>query len=477
MAGPGSDHAAPHARKAAARRGMDTAAASKAAEGPPAKKQRREETPSGSGQATRPPPLPPCVPQQQQRQTAGGKATGAPSTVEPTLGPAAEAAEAAETRVTAAAAAEAGGVRDGVGMMHEGEAGATSSAAGPAAADSAPTAADSAPAAPHASAAAATARDAGTADAPPAKKPRKARAPPPPPEYEEVWRDVYLSGTEWEQQRQVLEYDWDFSHLDEALTSGALKDAPMVHLFGASEPQLVVASEDDTAGSVIPIPVIVAVVSTRPPPAVVGIKSVQRAEEEIIPMANIRMGWHARPPDNAPKRNAPKATLFVLKCTERRARLRNMDEEAVHKYDYVLPYIIRPGQNDEDAPDTNVQVLVDKLEDQTNPVMLEFDYEMDDLDEFVAELIEEQELDAAKHTEPMKTAIRAAVTAQKLKYKAEKEARKARLDDISPEERESIAGMKLYKFYPSNEEEKYPDVTGHKSKYINRYYGQADMLF
>jgi hypothetical protein len=318
--------------------------------------------------------------------------------------------------------------------------------------------------------------DATTAAAIPAKKPRKARAPPPP-EYDEIWRDVYLSGTEWEQQRQVLEYDWDFSHLDEALMTGALKDASLVHLFGATEPQLVVTSEEDATGSVVPIPVVVAVVSSRPPPAVVGIKSVQRTEEEIIPMANLRMSWNARPPDNAPKRNPPKASVFVLKCSERRARLRNMGEAAVHKYDYVLPHIVRPGQDNEGAPDTNVQVLVDNLEGRSNPVMLEFDYEMDELEEFVEEQIGEQELDTDKHAEPLKEAIRAAVKAQKLKHKAEKDARKARLDDISEEERESIANMKLYKFYPSNEEDKYPDVTPHKSKYINRYYGQADFLF
>jgi ASC-1-like (ASCH) protein len=99
---------------------------------------------------------------------------------------------------------------------------------------------------------------------------------------------------------------------------------------------------------------------------------------------------------------------------------------------------------------------------------------MDDLGEFVEETVRDNDLDARKHGDRVREAIRAAVRAQKVKHKAERESHKARIDAISPEDRESLAGMRVYKFYPSNEREKYPDVSGIKAKYINRYYGQAD---
>lgn len=290
-----------------------------------------------------------------------------------------------------------------------------------------------------------------------------------------MWAEVYLAGTEWDQLEEVRKYDWDFSHLDEALMEGGmLFDSPLVHIFGCTEPQLIKADEKDENGTLIPVPVMVVIASKMPPPATVGIDSVQRKTEEIVPMSKIRMGWHARLPDNAPLRNPPKPKLHILKCNERKARLRNMDEAAVHKYDYVLPYIIRPGQEEEDVIDTSVQVLVDNLEGRSNPVMLEFDWELDELDEFVEEQIKDQELDMKKHEEPVKKAIREAVRAQKLKFKAERDAKKSRIDALSDAEKDSVKTMKVYKFYPSNEEDKYPDVTQIKSPFVNRYYGKAD---
>lgn len=318
---------------------------------------------------------------------------------------------------------------------------------------------------------------------PPAKKARKARGPPPPPEYEDVWLDVYLSGTEWEQLASVHDYPWDFEHLDAALTDGPLSSGGQVHLFGCTEPQLIPAKEGDENGTLVVIPVVVAALSARPPPAMVGIKSVQRAEEEIAPMASLRMGWHARPADNAPRRAAPPARVFVLKCSERRARLKNMNEAAVHKYDYVLPWVLKP-EAPQEAPVTNVQVLVDDLAgwEKRAPLMVDYDFEMDEMDEFVDETIEDNDLDKAKHGKRVKEAIVAAVRAQKLKLKAERDAHQKRIDDIAPEDRESLKGMKVFKFYPANgpenedDECKYPDVSKAKSAYINRYYGQADTV-
>lgn len=266
----------------------------------------------------------------------------------------------------------------------------------------------------------------------------------------------------------VYDVDWEFDHLDEMLNDGDLVDKN-VHLFGATEPQLLMRDENDKKGHVIPVPVIVAVVCDVPPPATVGIKSVQRSEEEIIPMSNLRMGWHAYAPENVALNRRFKPKVHVLKCNERRARLRNMSEADAHKYDYVLPYFIKPDQVDTGDENTNVQVLAD-LEGRAAPLMLEFDYEMDDFKEFVTETLEENDLDAEKHTEPLKNAIREAVKATKLKYKAEREARQKMVDAIPKEDREAIKKMKLLKFYPENE---WPDVSKIKSKFINRYYGHA----
>lgn len=289
------------------------------------------------------------------------------------------------------------------------------------------------------------------------------------PEYDEIWKDVYLAGTEWDQMKQVYDIDWDFDHLDEALTNGDLS-GKRVHLFGATEPQLVRMNANDEKGDVVPIPTIIAVVSDAAPPSRVGIKSVQRAEEEIVDMSDLRMEWQPYTPANLAARPSFKPTVSVLACSQRKARLRNMEEAAVHRYDYVLPYFFDPEKQEEVQEETEVQVLAD-LDGLQAPLMCEFDYEMDELDEFVDEKIEERDdLDKAKHKNALMKAIQDAVKVAKDKYRREKAERRRQIDAIPPEERELIRNTKFIKFYPSNE---WPNIKGCQSTYINRYYGKA----
>ncbi|CAN8075992.1 unnamed protein product [Agarophyton chilense] len=286
--------------------------------------------------------------------------------------------------------------------------------------------------------------------------------------YEEVWKDIYLAGTEWDQINDVYKEDWDFDHLDEALTEGDLQ-GKTVYLFGGTEPQLIMVDEDDTKGHVIPVPVIIAIVSDVSPPATVGLKSVQRTKEDIVPMSDLRISWQAYAPPNVAFRSRFKPNVHVLKCNQRFVSLKPRGEEAVHKYDYVLPYFFHPDKESDEIVDTNVQVLVD-LEGRQAPLMCEFDYEMDELDEFVQETLVDEELDNDKHTKPLKKAIQESVKNAKLKHKAAKDDKKKRIESMSKEELEGIRNMKLIKFYPQND---WPDVSKVKSRLVNRYYGHA----
>ncbi|KAI0565158.1 Protein heat intolerant 4 [Gracilaria domingensis] len=286
--------------------------------------------------------------------------------------------------------------------------------------------------------------------------------------YDEIWKDIYLAGTEWDQINDVYKEDWDFDHLDEALTDGDLA-GKKIYLFGGTEPQLIMVDEDDNRGEVVPVPVITAIVSDISPPATVGLKSVQRAKEDIVPMADLRISWQAYAPQNVAFRSRFRPNVHVLKCNQRFVSLKPRGEEAVHKYDYVLPYFFYPDKEDDDIADTVVQVLVD-LEGRSAPLMCEFDYEMDELNEFVEETVGEEMLDKDKHSQPLRQAIETAVKNAKQEQKAVKEERQNRIKAMSKEELEGIRNMKLIKFYPQNE---WPDVSKVKSRLVNRYYGQA----
>lgn len=291
------------------------------------------------------------------------------------------------------------------------------------------------------------------------------------PVYEEIWKEVYLAGTEWDQLQLVYKVDWEFDHLDEALNEGDLVDKKVL-LFGATEPQLLKMDANDDKGQVVPIPVIVAVVTEAPPPSQVGLKSVQKAEEEIVPMSDLRMHWQPFRPRNVAHNRTFTPKVLVMQCNERRARLRNMGEADVHRYDYVLPYFFNPEAEADLDVITEVNILVD-LEGRQAPLMCVFDFEMDDLDDFVEEQLKENDLDETVHGETLKCAVRDAVRAAKGKIKELKEERKKLIDAISPEERDAIRSMKLIKFYPMNE---WPDLSESKSKYINRYYGHANEI-
>lgn len=290
--------------------------------------------------------------------------------------------------------------------------------------------------------------------------------------YEEIWQQIYLAGTEWAQLDDVAKIDWDFDHLDDAINEDGMLFKKNVYLFGATEPQLVMMDEKDTKGNVCPIPVIVAVVIDKPPSEFVALKSVQRTEEEIVPMKKLKMGWFTVEPDYKSRSDKSKLCVHVLKCEQRRSRLKNMSEAKVHEYDYVLPYIFVPDKQEEIVVDTEVQVMAE-LEGQAKPVVFEYDYEMDkdDMDEIVDTQIKDNDLDPKIHREPIVQAIEKQVEETKLRYKKEKEQRKARIEAVSEADIKAFSEMKLIKFYPQND---YPDTKECKVKYINRYYGKAD---
>ena len=81
----------------------------------------------------------------------------------------------------------------------------------------------------------------------------------------EMWKQVFLCGTELEQMNEVYAIRWDFSHLDNQLQEGALSSAQSgpgagatkkVFLFGSTEPQMFPLDENTT--TVVHIPVVMA---------------------------------------------------------------------------------------------------------------------------------------------------------------------------------------------------------------------------
>ncbi|XP_010681096.2 protein HEAT INTOLERANT 4 [Beta vulgaris subsp. vulgaris] len=311
-----------------------------------------------------------------------------------------------------------------------------------------------------------------------ARKPRKRIKPDSEPEYfedkrnlEDLWKEVFPVGTEWDQMHLVYQYNWNFTNLENAFEEGGVLHGKRVYLFGCTEPQMVPFKDEM---KITQVPVVVAVVSPFPPSDKIGIKSVQRVAEEIVPMKRMKMDWVPYVPLENRDIMAERlhSEIFILRCTQRRSALRHLKEERVKTFEYCLPYFYQPLQEDELEQSTVVPIL---YEMDLKPVFCEFDWEFDEVEEFTEKLITEEELPSEekdKFEEYVKEKVRDA-------KKANREARQARkkaLEEMSEETKNAFENMRFYKFYPVASSDT-PDVSGVKAHFINRYYGKAHEIF
>ncbi|KAE9466169.1 hypothetical protein C3L33_01921, partial [Rhododendron williamsianum] len=326
---------------------------------------------------------------------------------------------------------------------------------------------------------------------------------------EDLWKQVFPVGTEWDQLDQVYQYKWNFSNLEvscmsivafsvadlmNAFEEGGELYGQKVYLFGSTEREkmatkllginCVHSSKDHSRhctldilhknlcciayilvadghasvanlkiswrpsiilgglylscfaesqlvffkdeGKVTCIPVVVAVVSPFPPSNKIGINSVQREAEEIVPMKQMKMDW---------------VPYIPLKD---RVGLRHLKLEHVKKFEYCLPYFYQPLQEDELEQSTIVQIIFPAEE---KPIFCEFDWELDELEEFTDKLIEEEEL-PADQKDAFRDFVREKVREGKKANREARQARKKALEEMSEETKAAFQNMKFYKFYP-----------------------------
>ncbi|XP_078429631.1 protein HEAT INTOLERANT 4-like [Wolffia australiana] len=287
---------------------------------------------------------------------------------------------------------------------------------------------------------------------------------------EDLWQAAFPVGTEWHNLDALNEVQWKFTNLEDAFEEGGELHGKRVYLFGCTEPQLLVINNEQKVAC---IPVVVAVVSPFPPSDKVGIKSIQRVEEEIIPMKTMKLAWVPYIPLEGRQSQVDrfKTQIFTMGCTQRRSALKHLKEERIKQYEYCLPYFYNPLNADEDEEDTVVPIMYPF----EPPIVRDFDYDLDELEEFVTGLITDEVL-----PEDQKDAFKQFVKEQvRERKKSQREAREARwkaIEDMDEEKKSAFQSMKFYKFYPVQTPTT-PDISQVKSPFINRYYGRAHAVF
>ncbi|KAJ4836166.1 Protein HEAT INTOLERANT 4 [Turnera subulata] len=310
-----------------------------------------------------------------------------------------------------------------------------------------------------------------------APKPKPKPKPKPEPEYfeeqrnlEDLWKAAIPIGMEWDQLDAVYKYNWNFSNLEDAFEEGGVLHDKKVYLFVCSEPQLVPFKGENL---LTVIPVVVAIVSPFPPSDKIGIKSVQRVSEDIVPMKQMKMDWVPYIPLENRDRQVDrlKSQIYILGCTQRRSALKHLKVDRVREFEYCLPYLYQPFKEDEVEQSTVVQILFPAEE---KPVFCEFDWEFDEVEEFTDKLIDEEEL-SEDQRDAFKEFVKEKVREAKKANREAREARKKALAEMSEETKKAFENMKFYKFYPVPTPDT-PDVSKVKSPFINRYYGTATQV-
>ncbi|XP_057991133.1 protein HEAT INTOLERANT 4-like isoform X1 [Hevea brasiliensis] len=314
--------------------------------------------------------------------------------------------------------------------------------------------------------------------APTRAKSVKASKPQPEPEYfedkrnlEDLWKEAFPVGTEWDQLDSVYQFNWNFSNLEDAFEEGGILHGKKVYLFGCTEPQLVPYKDEQ---KVICIPAVVAIMSPFPPSDKIGINSVQRESEEIVPMKQMKMDWVPYIPleNRESQVDRLKSQIFILSCTQRRSALRLLKIDRVKKYEYCLPYFYHPFKEDELEQSTEVQIIFPA---EPKPVFCEFDWELDELEEFTDNLIKEEEL-SEDQKDAFKEFVKEKVREAKKANREARESRKKALAEMSEETKKAYENMRFYKFYPVETPDT-PDISKVKAPFINRYYGKAHEVF
>eukprot|EP00246_Nothoceros_aenigmaticus_P007324 TRINITY_DN2103_c0_g1_i1.p1 TRINITY_DN2103_c0_g1~~TRINITY_DN2103_c0_g1_i1.p1 ORF type:complete len:323 (-),score=68.10 TRINITY_DN2103_c0_g1_i1:220-1188(-) len=285
----------------------------------------------------------------------------------------------------------------------------------------------------------------------------------------DLWKEAFPVGTEWDQYERVYEINWQFTNLEEAFEEGGILHGKRVYLFGCTEPQLV--QFNDTS-RILHIPAVVAVTSPFPPSDKIGIKSVQMEGEMIVPMREMKMDWVPFIPEDVQNHTSLeryKTQIFTLKCTQRRAALRQLKQERIKKYEYCLPYLYQPLK-EELLQETIVPIMY-PFDDDKPPIVREFDWELDEYEEFAQNLVQDEDL-PEEESQNFQEFVKEKVKEEKKKQREIRETRKRAIESMSEETKSALQNMKFFKFYPVAGPD-VPDISECKSPFINRYYGKA----
>ena len=213
-----------------------------------------------------------------------------------------------------------------------------------------------------------------------------------------------------------------------------------------------------------------------------------RGAEDVRSLKALKMDWvpYFINPANTDvngkkKRRSTKISskIYFLSCLQRKQSIKRMvnakdkidtDRELtkLKDYEYAIPYVWIPKNHENEDYETSVNVI-ESLGGKG--LTFEFDWEMDDLKDFVTDLLKANDLEES-FREQVVDIIKGKVNQAKAAIREKKLKTKEKLEKMTPEVIEALNTLKCYKFYPQNK-----DTKIEQTNFINRFYGKATNVY
>ncbi|GCA62384.1 hypothetical protein KIPB_003149 [Kipferlia bialata] len=297
-----------------------------------------------------------------------------------------------------------------------------------------------------------------------------------------VFKSAFFCGTEWSMIPSLRSKEWSFTELGRDMSEGGLlysklqaDPALRIYLIPTTEGFLPEGLKKSDVGMTV-VPVFGVVVTAQPLPDVIGIKSVQRDTEELLPMSRMKASYADVGVPGLEGR------VLVLTTATRAARAKLFDAETDGMYTYATPYLETPT-----LLRSRMNVLKEKpytftltLSDQTRHV--KYDPDFDEMPEAAPDMVEESFGLKKDHPEfkamcdTLEAACAKAMAEQSPERKQEEAQLRARMKEMQRTgEYDRINAIETYKYYGLSSSIKL-DMT-HRSTVLNRYLPDASAIF
>lgn len=293
----------------------------------------------------------------------------------------------------------------------------------------------------------------------------------------QIWMQLFFLGTELDHYDEIYAHPWLFPELGEDASQGGelydmLLTGRRVKLFGVVEPK-------NIDGRLYLVPIVCAVSADIDIPALVGVKSVQKETEDVLPFEQMHLSYKhiVVGPPGARKRSRQ----IYLECLTWDRRLDSRKNLTVHEanlYQYGNVYLFNPKEAKADlasrSPPEDAEVDVTLDGKTTHTIYGEYD----DLKQYAVETIlrnfmPEGTVEDAIPPRSLQSVMKqfqAALESTKKAFKEYRSMIKEKIDSCTPEYVAGIEGMKMIKYYPYLE---YENISMTTNTLINRFFGRA----